>query len=183
LVSGNSFCQRLTFTVGGQYGIPNSDLKSSARDGLGLFGTVNYKINERLSGLISVDGLSFQDKTVSINTGSSPLVLISKYKVENFQIGGKFDFIKKRNIGIYVLTEAGVSVLSLSVSSISTTSKKSDNYLSYRYGVGCNIDKVNISACQQFIINENSNINFFSLRLGYTILNLKNVWPFNRRKD
>lgn len=146
-----AFGQKLTFLVGAQTGFPNGNFSYSAGLGIGVASRLDFKFSERFSGIVSIDGISFAEKSVTL---TNPVITVkSKSGVETLQLGGKFNFLNSESNKLYISGELGISNLFLKLSSGTNSTNNQETNFCYRYGIGYALKRWDIGYLQQFISN------------------------------
>ncbi|MBS1950209.1 MAG: hypothetical protein JST37_04300 [Bacteroidetes bacterium] len=160
-------CQNLTFLGGLQTAFPNGNLKYSAGIGVGVFGKFDYRLTERLSAIASIDGISFSQKSTTLNIIPTPIEVKTKVGIETLQLGGRFNLVKGIRGNLYVSSELGVSETRFNITGNGNTATTNDYYFCYQYGLGYSLKRWDARWSQQFISSGSNSLNFFALQLGY----------------
>ena len=167
-ISSSAFCQKFSLLFSAQVSFPTDNFRQTAGNGAGISGRFEYKISKRFSGIFSIDGLSFAEKSVTIQT--VPVLLVrSKAGTETLQLGGKFNLWNGLLSTLYVTGELGYSGFHYTLTSDLNKVSTYDNNFCYRYAIGYSIKKWDVSYSQQFISDGTNSINYLSFRLGYLI--------------
>lgn len=167
--------QRNRFSLGAELVIPNGNFTNIATTGWGAAFRYELSLNRYFTGIATVEGASFGEKTVTLSPPPYSSVGIWSFSTKTtmipIQIGAKFNLA---NIGeeqnLFLTGELGANILMARASlNGSDVPINTETDFCYAVGAGYRVRRFELSYRQQFVTSSGKSINYSCVRLTWLI--------------
>jgi hypothetical protein len=166
-----AFGQRSFVSLGVDLGIPNTQLKSTAKNGVGLSARYEHPFGNKLAVMGTIGNMSFGKKSFTQKT-NPPTTLISKVNMFQIQTGLKYYLTStsKDQKGVYVFGELGIHIVTIYATVNKSQGSAQDADFSYAPGIGYRVRNLELSYRQQYVkISHGESVNYSGFRLAYVL--------------
>jgi hypothetical protein len=165
-----AYGQRSFASLGADLGVPNNQLKSSAKTGFGFSLRYEHPLNKKIAVMGTLGNLWFGKKSYTQKT-NPPTILTSKVNMLLMQAGVKYylSSTSKDQKGLYVFGELGIHIVTVFITLNRNQGSGQEGNFSYAPGVGYRIRNLELSYRQQFLRSHGSSVNYSGFKLAYVL--------------